>query len=491
VGHGPARFATAPVVGAMVAVAVVLTAFSNGYGYHRDELYFRMLSPAWGYLDEPPLTPLLARTMRSLVADDAWALRIPATLAAVATVLVLALVTRELGGGRGAQTLCAWASGYAALPLIMGHLLLTSSVDLPVWPAVLLFIIKAQLRRQPRWWLAAGAVVGLSMYNKLLVAVLLLALAGGIALVGPRRLLWSRWVLGAVAVALLVGSPNLVYQATHAWPQLSMGRALADDNGSEVRVMMWPFLLLLLGPPLVPVWVAGLVGLARRPQWRPVRFVAAAFPLLLALVFLMGSQLYYPFGLLAVLLAAGCVPAYEWMHRSMGRRAILGAAVALNAAVSLVLALPVVPLTQLGGTPVPAVNQAARDSVGWPRYVEQVAAVYDALPARERARAVVVTSNYGEAGAIARFGARAHLPAVYSGQNQLYYQARPPASATIAVVVGGQLPDARPLFRSCRVAGRLDNGVGVDNEEQGQPIALCRGPVGGWPTVWPRLRHED
>jgi hypothetical protein len=167
------------------------------------------------------------------------------------------------------------------------------------------------------------------------------------------------------------------------------------------------------------------------------------------------------------------------------------AAVSLNAAVSIVLGLPVVPVTALGGTPVPAVNQVARDSVGWPTYVRQVAAAQRRLSPAERRRAVVVTSNYGEAGAVDRYGGPLGLRRAYSGHNALYDQARPPAGSTIAIMVGGQLVKARPHFRSCRTVGHLDNLVGVDNEEQGQPIALCRGPLGGWSRVWPALRHLD
>ncbi len=357
---------------------------------------------------------------------------------------------------------------------------------------MLLFIIRAQLRREPRWWLAAGVAVGLSTYNKLLIAVLLVALAAGVAISGPRRLLLSKWVLAAAALALVVGFPNLVYQATHSWPQLSMGRALAAHNAGEVRVMMWPFLFLILGPPLVPIWIAGLVGLVRRDAWRALRFLAAAFPALLALVFVMGSQFYYPFGLLAVLFAIGCVPAHEWIMRSLrGRRRIVVAAVGLNAAVSAVLGLPLIPAAALGATPVPGINPVAQDSVGWPVYVRQVAEVYAALPVADRAQAVIVASNYGEAGAIDRYGSRYRLPRVYSGQNQLYYQARPPETATVVVLVGGQLDKARRHFQGCTIAGRLDNGLDVDNEEQGQPIAVCRWPIGGWAAVWPALRHED
>jgi hypothetical protein len=162
-----------------------------------------------------------------------------------------------------------------------------------------------------------------------------------------------------------------------------------------------------------------------------------------------------------------------------------------NTAVSLLLGLPLVPMTTVGSTPIAGINLIVQDSVGWPRYVRQIASVYDRLPARERARTIVFASNYGEAGAVDRYGRAYRLPAVYSGQNQLGYERRPPASATTAVVVGGEYPDARRLFTSCAVEVRLDNEVGVDNEEQGQPVAICRGPRGGWAAIWPRLRHLD
>ncbi len=475
----------------MGAVALLLTVFTGRYGYHRDELYFRMLKPAWGYVDQPPLTPLLVR-MFSALADDPWAIRIPATIATTASVLMVVLITRELGGDRGAQALCAWAYAFASVPLLFGHVMLTSSLDLVVWPAVTLFVVRALLRAEPAWWLAAGAVVGLSMYNKLLVAWLLVALAVGLAVVGPRRVLWSREVLGALALALVIGAPNLLYQLTHGWPQLTMGAAISRNNASEVRVLMWPFLLLLLGPPLVAVWMAGWVALVRRPAWRPVRSLAVAFPVLLLLTFVSGGQIYYPVGLVVVLFAAGCVPTAEFLRRSARWwRAAAIAAVAVNAVVSAVVALPLLPLAVLGDSPVPAMNQLARDQIGWPTYVQQVGSVYDSLPPADSPQAVIVTSNYGEAGAVARYGPGLGLPDVYSGHNELYFSARPPADAGVVIFVGGQLDTARRYFASCQIAATLDNQVGVDNEEQGQPIAVCRQPTQPWDVIWPALQHYD
>src|SRR3712207_5141815 len=155
-----------------------------------------------------------------------------------------------------------------------------------------------------------------------------------------------------------------------------MGAALAENNAGEVRWFMWVFLALALGPPLVPVWVAGFVALLRRPQWRPVRCLAVSFVVVLLLTFVSGAQPHYPSGLLVVLLAAGAVPAYEVVSRSRPWRSLLVAGATVNAAVSVVVALPLLPLAVLGDTPIPDLNLTVADQIGWPQYVDQVARVY-------------------------------------------------------------------------------------------------------------------
>jgi hypothetical protein len=310
--------------------------------------------------------------------------------------------------------------------------------------------------------------------------VLLVAIAIGLLVAGPRSRLRSPYVLGGAALALLVTLPNVVYQVTHGLPQLRMGAALSEHNAGEVRWFMWVFLVIVLGPPLVWVWGSGLVALWRRQEWRPVRFLVPAFGVIVLFTFVGGSQPHYPTFLLLVLFAAGCAAgvrvAWPWL--------------ALNAAVAVVVSLPVLPLSVLGDTPVPDINLLAADQVGWPEYVVQVEAAYAALPAAERDGAVMmVASNYGEAGALARLGEG--LPAVYSGHNALADLGRPPGGTETVVFVGGQYPAVRDSFASCEVVDRLDNGVGVANEEQGQPVAICRGPRRRWSAIWEDLRHLD
>lgn len=485
-------FARVPVWSAVVLIVVLLTVLAPRYGYHRDELYFRMLTPAWNYVDQPPFTPWLVRTMSSLVADEAWAIRIPATLCLAGSVLVIAAITREVDGSIAAQTISAWGYAFGALPLTMGHVMLTASVDLVVWPLTALFVIRALRREEPRWWLAAGALIGLSTYNKLLIVYLVVALLIGIAALGPRRVLRSPWLWGAAALAVLIALPNLIYQVSHDWPQLAMGAALSGNNGDEVRVMTVPFLALLLGPPLAGIWVAGLVALARRPQWRPLRGLVVAFVVVVVFTVIGGAQFYYPLGILAVVYAIGAVPTADWIGRGIRvRRALVTAGIALDVVVCSMISLPLLPVSVVGATPVPAINQTVGDQIGWPTYVAQIRGAVDGLSPADRAGAVIITSNYGEAGALDRFGPAAGLPPILSGHVALADQSRPPPSVTVAVVVGGQLDQAITLFESCAVVGLLDNGMEVDNQEQGQPIALCRNPIGGFPAVWPQFRHLD
>ena len=465
------------IVPAAVVVAVVMTVSSVGYGYHRDELYFSMLRPAWGYVDQPPFTPLLSHAVAAVYDGGPWLLRVPATLFSVGCVVLTALLARELGGGAKAQTWTAWGVATTSAVTVLGHVFLTSTADLTLWPAICLCILKAELHDRPRWWLAAGALAGLATYNRLLVGVLVAGIALGLLLVGPRRRLLSPYVLGGALVALVVALPNELYQVLNGWPEGDMGRALAANNAADTRIAMFPLLVVLFGPPLVVIWVAGLVALWRD---RRLRFFVVAFGLLLLFTFVGGTQPHYPVFLLPLPFAAGIVA----MERHLGR--VWAALFALNALVSALIGLPLLTVGTVGATPVPGINPIVGDSIGWPTYVRQVTTAYDALPDRDSA--VVLASNYGEAGAVHHYAP--DVP-VFSAQNALYDQDRPADPVTTVVVVGGQYDEVRRLFDTCRVVDRLDNGVGVDNEEQGEPVAVCRGPVASWDLLWPRLRHLD
>src|SRR4029450_10681455 len=127
---------------------------------------------------------------------------------------------------------------------------------------------------------------------KQLVVLLLIGILAGLLIAGPRAELRNPWLWAGAGTALVLALPNLVYQVTHDWPQVKMAAAVSRNKGSSDRVTLLPFQLLLLGPPLVPVWIGGWGGGCRAPRCRPVRAFAWASPVVLLLVLITGGQPY-------------------------------------------------------------------------------------------------------------------------------------------------------------------------------------------------------
>lgn len=468
-------------VGAVcVVLAAVLGVTINAYGYHRDELYFRMLGahPAWSYVDEPPLTPLLVHASTAIFGDSLWALRLPAIICGVLTVVIVALMCRELGGGTVAQVIAA-IGACASFALASGHSMFTASPDMVFWTLTILFIVRALMRDDPRWWIAAGVTIGAALYNKQLIALLVIGLAVGLLISGPRRAFRSPYLWIGALLALVIASPTIVWQVTHHFPEVTMSRAIARDKGSNDRITFIPFQIVLVAP----IWIAGLVAMFRREQWRPIRALAWAYPVVAVIVIVTGGQIYYTYGLLTLYFAVACAGITR-----VRPRLVIGMAV--FTAVWLAIALPIIPVGSLGKTPIPAVNSSVGDAVGWPAYVREVAAAYHGLASTDRAGTVIITANYGEAGAIDKFGDAYGLPAVYSGHNQLWYYGPPSGSATSVLLVGFDEGDsAEHDFASCTRVGKLDDNVGVDNQEQGEPIFFCTTPTASWSQLWPSFQH--
>jgi Dolichyl-phosphate-mannose-protein mannosyltransferase len=476
-------------------VAAVLVLTSGRYGYHRDELYFLRAGKelAWGYPDQPPLTPLLARVISAIAPESLIALRLPSAIAAGLVVLLTGLTARELGAGRVAQVLAASCMAAAALLLGVGHLLSTSTFDLLAWTGLTWLVVRALQRDDARIWLWVGVLAGIGLLNKSLVAFLIVALLLGLLVVGPRHHLRSGWFWLGAAIALVIWFPHLVWQADNGWPQLELSRAIAAGSSgtSEPWQLFIPFQLVLISPVLAPVWIAGLVRTFRDTALRRVRAIGCAYVILLGVFLLTGGKPYYLGGLYPVLLAAGAQPAVDWVQRRRERdtRWPLGTAIAISAAVSALLMLPLVPVSALHATPIPEINYDAGETVGWPRFVDTVAGVYDDLPPTERDNAVLLTGNYGEAGALDRFGPEHGLPQAYSGHNAYAEWGPPPDTATTVVAVGIDGARLGQWFGEVEAVARIDNGVDLDNEEQGATVRVCRDPRVSWSELWPEITH--
>jgi Dolichyl-phosphate-mannose-protein mannosyltransferase len=488
--------ATRGLLGVAAVLVALLLAVAGRYGYHRDELYFLVASRhlAWGYVDQPPLTPALAGLARLLYGDALLGLRLLPALAVGALVVVTGLLARELGGGRAAQVLAAACVAASGVTLGTGHLHSTTTYDLLAWAVGLWLLARLLGTGERRLWLPIGLVTGVGLLNKATMAQLAAAvLVSLLADRHARRLLASGWLLAGAAVAALLWAPYLAWQAGHGWPQLAVFADLRATDGSlGAGLAFLPLQLLVTNPLLAPVWVVGLVALLRDGWARPWRPLAVAWLVFVGFYTVVGGKPYYAFGLYPVLFAAGAARLAR-RHQQRGRDGLplrrLLPAVAVAAALPLPLLLPVLPASTL--RTVAKVNYDAGETFAWPTYAAQVLGVRDGLPPAERAAAIAVTANYGEAGALARYGGAWGRTAVFSGHNSAWWWGPPSGDGRVVLVVGYEQGRAflQQRFRSVTLAARLDNRRGVPNEEQGQPVWVCRGLVGTWAGTWRGWRH--
>jgi len=460
------------------AQLAVLLATAWRYGYHRDELYFIVAGshPALGYPDQPPLVPLLAWALHS-IHPSLTLLRAPSAIASAATTMLAALVTREVGGATRAQVVAAGCTAVSGFALAVGHFVTTTTFDLLSTTAFLWLLIRGVRRGGGPSLLAAGLVAGIGCEAKPQVAFVGVVAVAALLVLGPRQPLRSPWALAGVVAAIAIVAPYAVWQQLHGWPQLTVASNIGG-SAEGGRAGFIPFQLVMVSPLLVPVWVAGLLAPFRRAEWRALRFLPWAYAACGLLYIAGNGKAYYLASFYPALLGLGAVPTAKWL-RTRGRRVVLVAAVVVSAAFSAYIALPLLPAGSLQGSAPMKINPDIGEEVGWPAFAATVSRAWDSIP--NRAHTAIFTGNYGEAAAVQLL---AHLHA-FSGQTGFALWGPPPATDTRALVIGGTY-----LFDHCRRLATIYNGLGLQNDEQGTPVSLCR-PSAPWPVLWPRLRHYD
>jgi 4-amino-4-deoxy-L-arabinose transferase-like glycosyltransferase len=474
------------VAGLMVAL---LLAVSGAYGFHGDEMYYVMagLHPAFGYVDQPPLTPLLSAASVEVLGVSPTAVRVLPAVEMGLVVVLVGLIARDFGGSRRAQLLAAVTAAVSGY-LGAGHLDTTTEFDLLAWALILWLVVRLLAGADPRLWLAVGATAGIGLENKDTLLFLGAGLAMGLVLARRWDVVRSGWAWAAIGIAVLLWAPNLVWQAANGWPQLTMASRIAG-YATDNRAQMLPLLWLFAGPVLFPVAVAGIAWILRARNAAPWRAVGLAGPAAFGLVVVTGGKPYYAIGSVAVFMAAGSIVVDRWFAR--GHAVLKGVAftvaVVVSGALVAFLTLPILPVTTFAASSLPATVPDAANEVGWPAFVATVEGVVAALPADERDQAVILTNDYSEASPLILLGSG--LPPVYSGHNAYWAWGPPPADRTVVVHVGDWRPtDWSRFFVGCHDVARIDNGLGIPNGEQGKTVSVCTGLRAPWPTMWPALR---
>lgn len=482
--------ARGPVFAIAGAVAAVLLATSGRIGYFGDELYFLAAGKFhldWGYADQPWLLPLLARGMDTVLPGSVAGLRLPALVVTVLGVVLIALIARELGGGRRAQVLAAAA--YAISPQLLGsgHLLATSTIDPFLWTLTTWLVVRWVRTRADRLLLAAGLVTAVAMQGKFLIVFFWVALGIVVLVTGPRDLLRRPALWLGAAVTVLATLPTLFWQARNGWPYLDMQEVVAEQVNRFMGgpVAFVPLAVLFAGL-LVGAFLAchGLWQLLRDPGLAPYRFLGWTVLLVTAIFVVTVGRYYYVAGLYGLLFAASAVRIERVRPARWWRWVPTWPVYALSAVLAIVVALPVRPVSTVTTT-----DFVASGSLGWPQLADTVAAAHRGLPPRVRDGAVVVTENYWQAAALEVYGQERGLPPVYSPERGYWYTGRPRSGTEDVLFVGSDPEYLARYFGEVRQVATVRLDAKPDNVNQGVPVWHCRSPVQAWPGLWTALRR--
>ena len=406
-----------------------------------------------GYVDQPPLIPILASWSHALFGNFLVGFRLVPALTLSATVALSAEFARALGGGRFAQ----WLAGLCVLCsptfLSTGLLFTTDTFQPLTWLACGWFLVRLAQTGDERWWVPLGFVVGVSLLSKYTIAFYVLALGIGLLATPARRSVLHPWLyVGALVGAILV-LPNVLWQQAHGWPFLELGKAAT--NGKNVALSPAAFFvqqLLSMGPLSAPVWIAGLWASSRRPKLAVYRAFPIAYATLFIFLVVAHGKAYYLTPIYPTLLGIGAVAIESWLQSARWRRAALRAVAVAGADCSadghpdfLSQKAYIAYYTMLGVAPSATAAEHQRlgllpqhfaDQHGWREMAAQVAVVYNALPLADRAKAVFFGLDYGQAAAIDIFGRSLGLPPAISAHNNYYLWGPRGRDGSLLIVLG-------------------------------------------------------
>ena len=457
---------------------------------------------AWGYVDQPPLIALIAR-FELLFGDSLRVIRFLPAVAAASMVALTGRLAERLGGGLLAQSVAMLGIMLAPFYLAVGNLLTMNAFEPLIWLSTACLILDADEAARPsrRTWIALGLMSGLGLVNKYSMFFFLGSSVVAIAVTPSRKLLRERGFYGAMAIALAIVSPTLVWQAAHGWPQLQvLHNAAAGVNVVAGPVSFFLQQVLMMSPLTAPIWIAGLAALFMgdtRLRWYGYAYVVISIAYLC-----LGAKVYYLAPIYPVLFAAGAPAVGAWLGRVRWAAVAYPVLLLVGGLAIAPEAFPLLPLPlflryehvldfrgiKMERHPEGLVPQHFADELGWNTLLRTFARVDAKLTPAQRAHVAILTRDYGQASAIDVLGPKFGLPLAISGHNNYFLYGPRGVSGDVLLSIGLSAAFMRTEYRSVvRVGTYSDPYVLPDFDDL--PIYLCTEPIEPIARWWPATKN--
>jgi len=465
------------------------------YELHRDVYLYLALAdhPDWGYISVPPLTPMIGKLAILLFGDSAFAVGFFPALIGAISMVVIALIVKELGGKTWAMILACTAFILSPSFLRSNTFLMPVSFDQFSWLLSGYFIVKLVQRQNPKYWIHLGGLWGISFLNKYAIVFFVLAFLLALLLTPHRQLLRSKYFGLGLLLGFLLILPNLIWQHNHNWPVIGHMDELRRTQLVNVNPVDFLMLQFLMNLHAVFIWLLGLGFLLFSAATKKFRVLGLTFLLTILILMLLSGKAYYTLGVYPMLFAAAGVAGeyYFTKRRRFLKPAMLAAMLFIFLPV-LPFSLPVLSLDKMAAYAeaskkfglegaliwedgrVHKLPQDYADMTGWRELAEIVIKAYQNLSEAEKASCAIYAENYGQAGAIKYHGKKHGLPEPVSFHETFLLWAPDSVNLSTLIYVNDELgEDIQHFFASIELAGQVNN---EHFRENGLQVYVCRNP---------------
>lgn len=479
-------------------VIVYISTFTPGYGYFIDEFYYIACAnrPALGYVDHPPLAPLLLTVIQFLFGSSIYVIRFFPALAGSVVVFISGLLVHEMGGKRFAQTLSAISVACAPFfPAIAGFYSMNAYE--PLFAVLILyFALKMIKTGNPKQWIIIGILMGLGMMNKHTFALFIIAFTISFIITGKWKLIFNKWFFAGSLIAFIIFIPNIIWQIQNNFPSLEFYRNITVEKNVYTPPLEFIKMQLMFMSPLTAlVWIPGIIYLLVSKQFKDFRILSVFFLFVFVSMMLVGSSrpdrvtFAYP----AVL--TGGALFYQFVIEKYRMLKVLKFILIILLYSGLIFIIPtILPYlnyeqsaayvnflginTELERGNKPKMTQMLADRIGWQEKVEMVNRAFQKLSDEEKKNTIIVGENYGQAGALELYGKQYNFPRVVSGHNNYYLWNKGKLSGDIAISLTkkDELSENKKRFESVDTINAVFTNPYVTSHENNLTAFICRGP---------------
>ncbi len=470
--------------------------FTNtNYELHRDAFLYYSLGENldWGFTSVPLLIGVISKISVLIFGNTVFALRFFPALVGAISVIIIALIVKELKGKTFAIIIATLAFILSPSFLRSNTLFQPVSFNQFFWLLSGYLIVKMMNRNDPKLWITIFIVFGIAFLNKYSIAFFIVGTLMAILLTKQRTLYKSKYFFIGGIIGILIITPNLLWQFNHNWPLIHHMNELYKYQ--FVNVSKFDFIIgqFVMNLPSVIVWVTGFIIFLFFKDVKEYRVLSLIFLFTFLILLLSGGKSYYTLGLYPLLFALGGLSIEKYFNNTF--KYITIGFMLLISWIMLPFSLPVYSLEKVAEISkktarftnqwedgkIHNLPQDYADMTGWKELSGMVINAYQNLPDTSKENCIIYAEEYCTAGAIMFYSKKYGLPEPICFNDNFLLLAPDSINTETFIYVNDEIGDMEWLFDNPELVGQIKDEF---FREDGEQVYVCTQPRDTFPGFY-------